>query len=81
MLGIFETGLINTIYQYTLGISIKKTELMQFWGIEAPNHYWSDSNYVSKISKRELWWIHQLGSLAPGGLNKEFDLKCFLSNS
>lgn len=53
---------------------------MQFWGIEAPKRHWRGSNFVKEISKRESWWIHQLGSLAPGGLNKEFDLKCFLSN-
>lgn len=53
---------------------------MQFWGTEAPKCHWRGSNHVGEISKRESWWIHQLGSLAPGGLNKEFDLKCFLSN-
>lgn len=58
----------------------KSTVGMRFWGIEAPKKHWRGSIYTREISKRESWWIHQLGSLFPGGLNKEFDLRCFLSN-
>lgn len=53
---------------------------MKFWGIEVPKRHWRGSNFVREISKRESWWIHQLGSMAPRGLNKEFDLRCFWSN-
>lgn len=58
----------------------QSTQDMKFWGIEAPKRNWRGSNYTRDISKRESWWIYQLGSLSPGGLNKEFDLTCFLSN-
>lgn len=58
----------------------QSTRGIEFWGVEAPKRNWRGSNYVREISKREYWWIHPLGSLSPGGLNKEFDLKCFLSN-
>lgn len=46
----------------------KSTDGMQFWGIEAPKHHSRGSNYVRDINKRESWWIHQLGSLTPGGV-------------
>lgn len=46
---------------------IENPEGMQFWGTEAPKHHWRGSNFVREISKRESWWIHQLGSLWPGG--------------
>lgn len=45
----------------------KSTEGMRFWGIEAPKRHWRGSNFVRDVSKRESWWIHQLGSLSPGG--------------
>lgn len=58
----------------------KSTAGMQFWAIEPTKRHWRGSNYEREISKHESWWMHQLSSLAPGGLNTEFDLKCFLSN-
>lgn len=45
----------------------QNTARMQFWGIEAPKRHWSGSNYIREISKKESWWIYQLGSLALGG--------------
>ncbi|OCT63446.1 hypothetical protein XELAEV_18044544mg [Xenopus laevis] len=30
------------------------------------------------LRKREVWWIHQLNTLAPNGLNRDYDLYVFL---
>lgn len=70
----------HNLYVHFKRIHNQSTAGIKFWGIEAPKRHWRGSNFIREISKRESWWIHQLGSLVPGGLNREFDLKCFLSN-
>lgn len=68
------------LYVHLKKMHNQSTAGMKFWGIEAPKCHWRTSNFVREISKGQSWWIQQLGSLLPGGLNREFDLKCFLSN-
>lgn len=70
----------HSLYVHFKRAHNQSTTGMQFWGIEAPKRHWRGSNFIREISKRESWWIHQLGSLVPGGLNRDFDLRCFLSN-
>lgn len=70
----------HNLYVHFKRMHNQSTAGLKFWGLEAPKRHWRGSNFTREISKRESWWIHQLGSLAPGGLNREFDLKCFLSN-
>ncbi|XP_069507297.1 uncharacterized protein [Ambystoma mexicanum] len=35
-------------------------------------------DYQSILSRRETFWIHQLDTLNPQGLNEEFSLRCFI---
>lgn len=70
----------HNLYVHFKRMHNQSTAGMKFWGIEVPKRHWRGSNFIREISKRESWWIYQLESLVPGGLNREFDLRCFLSN-
>ncbi|OCT72918.1 hypothetical protein XELAEV_18035900mg [Xenopus laevis] len=35
-------------------------------------------NRELKLKQREVWWIHRLKTLAPSGLNRDYDLYLFL---
>lgn len=50
----------------------------KFWALEVVKKWWRGENLDKKLSRREGFWIYQLNSLIPGGLNADFELKCFL---
>lgn len=54
---------------------------LKFWGIEKSWTHWRGSNKLRELSKRQSFWIYKLETLEPKGLNVEFDLNCFISNS
>lgn len=49
-----------------------------FWVIEVVSSWWRGENLDTKLSKKEGEWIYKLGTITPGGLNADFELKCFL---
>ncbi len=64
-----------------------------FCHFESAKHYFSDFKFLSiervllhrrggnrdrKVLQREAFWIFELKSLTPTGLNEEMDLACFL---
>lgn len=49
-----------------------------FWVVEVVKSWWRGENPENKLNKKEGEWIYKLGTLAPGGLNSDFELKCFL---
>ena len=54
---------------------------MKFWAIAKYTPHWRGSHKVRELSKTESRWIHEMQTLSPNGLNIEFDLNCFISNS
>lgn len=53
---------------------------LKFWGIEPYTKPWRGGHKVRILSKLESKWIFSLDTLAPRGLNIEFDLNCFISD-
>lgn len=53
---------------------------LKFWAIQKYKPHWRGSNKIRELSKSESKWIFQMGTLAPNGLNIEFDLNCFISD-
>lgn len=68
------------LYQHFRTIHNRQVIGMKFWGLEKFKRHWRGSNLIRRLSQRESWWVYELGSLAPRGLNKEFDLNSFLAN-
>lgn len=50
-----------------------------FYGVDIIKDHWRRSNKKILVSQNETRWIHRLGSSAPGGLNLDIDLNCFIS--
>lgn len=51
-----------------------------FWVMEVVTGWWRGENLDTKLSRKEGEWIYKLGTLTPGGLNSDFELKCFLND-
>lgn len=49
-----------------------------FWIVEVVKGWWRGENPENKLNKKKGEWSYKLGTLAPGGLNSDFELKCFL---
>lgn len=54
---------------------------ISFMGIEQVTEDWRGTNLVREISKRETYWIYDMDTLSPKGLNIEIDINCFLDSS
>ncbi|OCT93310.1 hypothetical protein XELAEV_18016377mg [Xenopus laevis] len=53
-------------------------ENLRFWVIQYIPPLKRGGDRVLALKKAEVQWIHRLDSLAPKGLNKDFDLHLFL---
>lgn len=53
---------------------------LTFYSIDCKEHHWRGSNLKQAISKNETWWVFEMCTLAPRGLNIDLDLNCFISN-
>ena len=53
---------------------------LKFWAIDKYIPHWRGSHKVRELSKCESRWIHEMATLAPNGLNIEFDLNCFIAD-
>ena len=51
---------------------------LRYIGIEHVSLPRRGGNIDNLLLKRELWWCHFLGTLAPEGLNQEFDIRPYL---
>lgn len=54
---------------------------LKFWGLENVSRHWQGGNYICQLSRRESFWICETKVMMPAGLNVEFDLNCFISDS
>ena len=51
---------------------------LRFQGIEVVSPLRRGGDRENKLLRREAWWIHQLGTEFPRGMNEELLLGCFL---
>lgn len=51
---------------------------LKYIGIEKVSLPRRGGNLENLLSRREYFYIHYLNTLAPNGLNVDYDLKCFL---
>lgn len=56
----------------------KDPALLKFWAIEKYKPHWRGSNKVRELSKNKSKWIFEMGTLAPFGLNIDFDINFFI---
>ena len=54
--------------------------LAQFCGIDTVESHWRGGNRKIAISKNETFWICELDTIQPKGMNKDLDINCFISN-
>lgn len=53
---------------------------LKFGVIQRYKPHWRGSNKIRELGKNESKWIFEMGTLAPKGLNIEFDINCFISD-
>ncbi|OCT71500.1 hypothetical protein XELAEV_18034476mg, partial [Xenopus laevis] len=51
---------------------------LKFMVLEEVRTHMGGGDHELLLRKREAWWIHQLNTLAPNRLNKDYDLYVFL---
>lgn len=51
---------------------------LKFWGIEKIEVSPRGGDIINRLLRRESFWIHELNSVEPLGLNEENNLSCFL---
>ena len=76
-----KKGFINhNVSRHFKLVHPKHPKSLQFWGIERVTNHWRGGNLIRQLSKRESYWIHETEVLAPGGLNIDFDINCFITD-
>ena len=51
---------------------------LKFWGIEKVSLSARGGDIINKLLRREAFWINELNTVDPLGLNEELNLSCFL---
>lgn len=80
---------LTNIHKGFIGHSVSKhfhyhhgrnPSLLQVIATEKITTHWRGNNLERHISHRETWWIFDLQSYSPLGLNVEWDINCYIDN-